>query len=104
MPRPTKKAKSKGPRPPSPNHGLPQDGSAATALAEPPPQHDRHAEPAPEPAVIERPEGQGRADGPGGPGRDKTDKSDKTNGDKDRIAASLNIAKLQGMSMTELNQ
>jgi len=105
MPRPTKKAKSKGPRPLSPNHGLPQDSSTATALAEPPHQPDRHAEPvSPEPAVMGRSEGQGRDDGQGGPGRDKTDKSDKANGDKDRIAASLNIAKLQGMSMTELNQ
>src|SRR3954468_1092785 len=105
MPRPTKKAKGKGPRPLSPNRGLPPDGSTATALAEPLLRPDRHTDPvSPEAPIIESPPESQGAEAQGAPGRDKTDRGEKTNGDKDRIAASLNIAKLQGMSMTELNQ
>src|SRR5882672_515928 len=85
----TKKPKAKAPKLPeveqaNGNH----DGTAATgvAVAEPPPQSAKQepVEPAQQP--------QNKGDG-------------KATEDKDKIAAtSLNIAKLQAMSMTELNQ
>src|SRR5215470_7527480 len=87
MPRATtKKGKAKAPKGPEgehPNGNL--DGSApAVAVAEPPPELAKQ-----EPSESAQPN---RGDG-------------KAAEDKDKIAAtSLNIAKLQAMSMTELNQ
>src|SRR5262245_11308031 len=95
MPRPIKKPKSKGPRPDAlerPPQGQAEDSLTATAVVEPPLEDHDHRPP---PVAPRKNENQGAA------GRDK---GDKDVSDKDRIAASLNIAKLQGMSMTELNQ
>src|SRR5215831_8228666 len=87
----TKKPKAKGPKLPDAEqaNGI-HDGPTASnvAIAEPPPQPERHE---PEP-VEPTPPQQNKGDG-------------KSVEDKDKIAAtSLNIAKLQSMSMMELNQ
>ena len=98
MPRPPKKAKTKGPRPGAdqPN-GAPAD-DVATAVAEPPVEQQRPPHP-PEERAEEEP-----TPGRTAPEREKGDRDEKEKPGKDRVAASLNIAKLQSMSMTELNQ
>src|SRR5436309_15661456 len=92
MPRPTtKKPKAKGPKLPSAeeaNGNLESSAVSDVAVAELPPQPPKE-EPA-EPAQENKEPSKG--DG-------------KTAEDKDKIAATaINIAKLQAMSMTELNQ
>ena len=94
MPRATTK-KGKSPKPPkeSPDsNGAPLDsGAVATAVEEPPP-----------PPVVEtrRPTPPPPVDIPEPP----PPKAPQPPADKDRIATSLNIAKLQAMSMVDLNQ
>src|SRR6266567_2161579 len=99
MPRPMKKPKSKGSRGPAaeqPNGKMNEGGGTATAVAERPSPEDLRPPTAPvEPAEPEKFENKPA------PERDKAAAKEKT--DKDRIATSLNIAKLQAMSMTELN-
>src|SRR5690242_3517049 len=88
----TKKPKAKGPKLPeggqaNGNH----DSAADVAVAEPPPQPQPPKQQPPKEESAE-PVPQSKGDG-------------KPTEDKDKIAAtSLNIAKLQAMSMTELNQ
>src|SRR5215831_15430290 len=102
MSRPAKKTKNKGPRPGAdqPN-GAPAD-DVATAVAEPPVEPQRPPR-APEQRSEVEP-----TPGRSAPEREKTDRDDKEKAEKekpgkDRVAASLNIAKLQSMSMNELN-
>ena len=94
MPRAIRKPKAKGPRTAAvgqPNGPLTEDGATATALAEPPPEElGAQAPPAESAEPTEKSE--------------PSSKAEKDQADKDHIAASLNIAKLQAMSMTELNQ
>src|SRR5213080_3812038 len=90
MPRPPKKAKTKTVRPGRPEgDGNMTDGAGTTtAVAEPPSDELR-----PPTTPVETREAE------------KAEEVATTNKDKDRIAAtSLNIAKLQAMSMAELNQ
>src|SRR5687768_886194 len=102
MPRPAKKAKTKAPKGPP---DIRADGngahseSIATAVADGPPQALQPPVTPVEPReqiLAERPAPEKRQAG------DKTESG--VPADKDRIATSLNIAKLQSMSMTELNQ
>src|SRR5882762_8589554 len=100
MPRPTtKKAKTKTPRPADAeliDGNVAEDVPVATAVAEPlpaeqtpPPEAPEEQSPRNEPKPP--PEDRGRNDGKG---------RDKENNNKDRVAAnSINIAKLQAMSM-----
>src|SRR5438045_748416 len=86
MPRP-KKGKTKPARDEAaerPNGNGSESGSVATAVAEPPEELQPPASPV-EPSEGEKP-------------------VEKVSQDKDHIATSLNIAKLQGMSMADLNQ
>src|SRR6266853_2074528 len=86
MPKP-KKGKIKTPRDEiadKPTGNGSESGSTATAVAEPPEELQPPAAPV-EPSEAEKPE-------------------EKIPQDKDRIATSLNIAKLQAMSMADLNQ
>src|SRR5689334_23205694 len=97
MPKPPKKMKPRPSRAPSgetPYEGG-NEGPAATAaaVAEPP------AEEFPKSPEMETPR---REQSPRG--ASERDEAAKTKTDKDHIATSLNIAKLQGMSMTDLNQ
>src|SRR5438477_12713474 len=88
----TKKGKNKKPEVEEQrSNGAPESSApVSTAIAEPPPEPIQPSEP---PAPIQSREEQ------------KMERPDKRGGsDKDRIATSLNIAKLQGMSMSELNQ
>src|SRR5437016_3318515 len=101
MPRPAKRPKKAGSALPvePPNGTMNEGNTTATAVAERPDRpssEDLRPPTAPvEPAEPEKFENKAA------PERDKAAK-EKT--DKDHIAASLNIAKLQAMSMTELNQ
>src|ERR1044071_853923 len=98
MPRPVKKPK-KGGRAladeQQPNGTMNEGGGTAVAVAERPAEELRPPTAPVEPAEPEKFENKPA------PERDRSEK-EKT--DKDRIAASLNIAKLQSLSMTELNQ
>src|SRR6266699_3035424 len=99
MPRPTKKPKSKagGALAVAPPNGTMNEGNAtATAVADRPSPDDLRPPTAPvEPAEPEKFENKAAPE---------RDKAAKEKADKDHIATSLNIAKLQSMSMTELNQ
>jgi transcription termination factor Rho len=123
MPRPTKKAKTKTPKEPiaEPANGAPP---VAAAVAEPPPAEELQPPVAPvetseSPQPVEVPAMPKRREPPavqqrpapspdrgGGANRQGNRRQDeRITDDKDRIApTSLNIAKLQSMSMTELNQ
>src|SRR6266404_5298264 len=99
MPRPTKKAKTKVARTPAgdqPDGMLPDGSATATAVAEPPVE-ELPLRPAPIEAAEPEP-----VENKAAPEREKAEqeKSD----DKDHIATSLNIAKLQSMSMPDLNR
>ena len=132
MPRPIKKAKTKGAKTPSAELpiGVAAESAAApeVAIAEPPPEND--PQPAPPPAETAEPIETPRTEpnpnhlrkprpGPPRPSDQSTSQGGQPRGqqaphrggdgrvadDKDHIAAtSLNIAKLQAMSMSELNQ
>src|SRR6185436_14230212 len=92
MPRAPRKPKAKGPRPTGQANGpMTDNGATATAVAEPPPEELGSSAP-----PVEAAEPAERS-----PARAL---SEKEKADKDHIASSLNIAKLQAMSMTELNQ
>src|SRR6266699_3978855 len=110
MPRPAKKGKIKGAKTPpaeqANGNGADSNLATATAIVEPPVE-ELQGQPAPEePAEAEKPEKR--------PPAERVEKADKHRladqpeqppvGDKDRIATSLNIAKLQSMQMSELNQ
>jgi transcription termination factor Rho len=127
MPKPTKKAKAKAAKAPAPAETdvAPAEAvAAATAVAEPPADPAAPPVPAPETASQAEPQTQPEKKRPEkasrGPKAQKgkaqepepepePEPKPKANGapaaDKDKVAASsLNIAKLQSMSMTELNQ
>ena len=92
MPRAPRKPRAKGPRPAEETNGpMTDNGATATAVAEPPREELTASVP-----PVESSEPAERVPTRPGPDKDKTD--------KDHIAASLNIAKLQAMSMTDLNQ
>src|SRR6266853_6335596 len=99
MPRPTKRPKKTGSAlaVEPPNGTMNEGNAAATAVAERPNRpssEDLRPPTAPvEPAEPEKFEN-----------KTERDKAAKEKTDKDHIATSLNIAKLQSMSMTELNQ
>src|SRR6266850_2886575 len=98
MPRPTKKPKkaSSALAVDPPNGTLNEGAATATAIAEPPSSEDLRPPTAPvEPAEPEKFQNKTTPE---------RDKAAKEKADKDHIATSLNIAKLQSMSMTELNQ
>src|SRR5262245_21582588 len=103
MPRPAKKAKTKGKGPAADLSNGSTEPHAVTAVAEPPAFEEA---PPPRPVALAEPEKTDRRPPP-----EKVEKrrpSDKDSEppaptDKDHIAASLNIAKLQSMSMTDLN-
>src|SRR6266853_3603 len=101
MPRPTKRPKKTGSAlaVEPPNGTMNEGNAAATAVAERPDRpssEDLRPPTAPvEPAEPEKFENKGAPE---------RDKAAKEKADKDHIATSLNIAKLQSMSMTELNQ
>src|SRR5882672_7464342 len=108
MARPTnpRKPRSKPPRPAQPGqpNGIAgEDAPVTTALVEPVPSDQIPSEPAEQAPRDERPEpkprpeeDRGRSDGKGNDAKGKDN--------KDRVAAnSINIAKLQAMSMAELN-
>ena len=130
MPRPIKKAKTKSAKPVDelPNGGTESNVTPALAVAEPPHSEEPQAASAP-PQTQEsvesssrednfarkvRPAAQRPSDGNagdqpgqrrGGTGAQPPKADARVADDKDRIAAtSLNIAKLQSMSMSELNQ
>src|SRR6266487_4419129 len=110
MPRPTRKPKTKGPRPAAdqPNGAPTDDNALATAVAEPPSEEQRPPSPPEEPReprqTPNRPAPE--RERPLRPDREKAEKekAEKDKAEKDHVAASLNIAKLQAMSMTDLNQ
>src|ERR1041385_3643089 len=123
MPRPTKKPKKPQPAAADDpqNDLLPRDAETAAAIAEPPVEQSRAQMPEipSEPVEAQRSDDRptrradhrSSADGPktdNRPAQDRnqgdTNRADKDKTDKDHIATSLNIAKLQSMSMTELNQ
>ena len=92
MPRAHMKPEAKGPRPAGQTNGpMIDNGATATAVAEPMPEELAACAP-----PVEAAEPAERS-----PARSV---SEKDKADKDHIASSLNIAKLQAMSMTELNQ
>src|SRR5882672_6639944 len=104
MPRPTKKVKTKGAKTPpaeqANGNGAGSNIATATAVVESPVEELR-GQPAPEePAEPEKAEKR--------PSAEKTPPADQPGpppiADKDRISTSLNIAKLQAMQMSELNQ
>src|SRR5215471_8615342 len=89
----TKRPKTKGPKPRPedlPNEGANGEAAVATAVAEPPAEDLQ-----PPVTPVETQEAEKA---------DRKPTADKEKIDKDKIAASLNIAKLQSMSMGELNQ
>src|SRR2546430_14402487 len=105
MPRPTRKNKNRGPRPADQPNGAPAEEAAlATAVAEPPAEEQPQAGPrTEEPTEVQPPSNRPP------PPRDRTEKFDREKGQKDKpgkdhVAASLNIAKLQSMSITYLEQ
>ena len=120
MPRPTKRAKTKAPR--AQANAAPADHPAVETLAAPtaveeavsvPSRHaeqEETAQDAPEPPPMREmaPEDKtlpSREDDDDGETRGRRRQDGEPSGsDKDRIANSLNIAKLQAMSMGELNQ
>src|SRR5437867_3902456 len=94
MPKTTKKPRTKPAKKVAAdqsNGAPPESETVATAVAEPPAE-----DLSPPTTPVEMPEVEKAEEKPAAP-EDK----DK---DKDRIASSLNIAKLQSMSMSELNQ
>src|SRR6266481_4709966 len=98
MPRPTKRPKKAGSAlAVEPPNGTMNEGNAtATAVAEPPSSEELRPPTAPvEPSEPEKFEKKAAPE---------RDKAAKEKADKDHIATSLNIAKLQAMSMPELNQ
>src|SRR5262245_38899940 len=104
MPRPTKKGKTRAPKAPTGDTGQDNgvDGSSvATAVAEPPQELQPPSTPIEprEQTQVEKRAPMEKADR-----RRSDDKAESVPGDKDHIATSLNIAKLQSMSMGELNQ
>src|SRR5947208_213232 len=102
MPRPTKRPKKAGSAlAVEPPNGTMNEGNAtATAVAERP-ERPSSEDLRPPTAPVEPAEPE-KFDNKTAPERDKAAAKEKT--DKDHIATSLNIAKLQSMSMTELNQ
>src|SRR6185369_16993402 len=120
MPRPTKRAKTKAPR--AQANAAPADHpgvdtlAAPTAVEEAVPVVPRHAEqeeipqPSPEPPPMGEMPSEDMAphrrgdDDDGEPRGRRRQDGEPSGSDKDRIANSLNIAKLQAMSMGELNQ
>src|SRR5258706_2549122 len=113
MPRPTKKGKTKvakaSPAEQANGNGTDSNLATATAVVEPPIEELRGQPAAEEPSEPEKEEKRLPVDK-----AEKGDKAEKTRpgeqptqapvGDKDRIATSINIAKLQSMQMSELNQ
>src|SRR6266478_8541343 len=98
MPRPMKKPRTKGGRAlaaQQPNGTMNEGAGTATAVAEQPSEELRPPTAPVEPAEPEKFEQKTALE---------RDRADKEKTDKDHIATSLNIAKLQSMSMTELNQ
>jgi transcription termination factor Rho len=130
MPRPAKKAKTKVAKPPieeQPKENAAESALAAVALAEPPAEappppaataettsseapREEASESAKSERAMDRPEA--KVQPTKGPGKGSQGKPTPKGGDgkaaaltdRDHIAASLNIAKLQAMSMMELNQ